>query len=289
MFSEALTPQQGRASSPPCRRGSRLPGRDSRLFLEAFRMRLSGGGRAAVAASFLRALPSRALALADLLDHPGVGAGRARLADHAVPARELTFGIAAASEEQLALLAAPLQDLAFLAFGTFDPGADRLALPALCPVAVRIAGASQELAEAGAPAHHRLAALVADLVGGYDGRLARRDLALFVAGELAGVGAGRVVGAGEKLAVAAPFDNHHAAVFLALDIGRQSGALDLGNLFLRFAEPFLEAAVEAPQRLDPVFAPFLDLVEVGLELRGEADFQDIGEGLDQQIAHDPAK
>src|SRR5487761_1381052 len=105
-----------------------------------------------------------------------------------IPRRELALRIAAASEEQLAAATAPLEDFALFAFWTGDSGFYRRRLQPLDSVAVRIAGASQELAEARALARHRLAAFVAGLIRrGYRRGCALMDSALFVARKFLGV------------------------------------------------------------------------------------------------------
>ena len=179
-----------------------------------------------------------------------------------VPARELAFRIAAAAEEDFPAPAAPFEDLTLLAIRAGDARAHRLGARALDAVAIGIARASEEFAEARAPPHHRLAAFLADLVGdGRRGRFLRHHFALIVALELTGVGALGVVRAGEKFAVAAPFDHHVAAVEFALEVGLEALALDLGHQLFGRAEAFFERPVKALERLDPVLAPLFDVVE----------------------------
>src|SRR5271156_3581058 len=138
-----------------------------------------------------------------------------------VPCREFAFRITAASVEQLPLPAAALENLTLFALRARDARLHRLGLQPLDSVAIRISRASEELAKARTPAHHRLAALLANLVGRHRrrGRF-ERDVALLVAPELAGIGAFGVVRASQELAVAPPFDHHVAAVELALEAGR---------------------------------------------------------------------
>src|SRR6202044_1716103 len=215
-----------------------------------------------VAAFLVGALPGDAGALQILLDHVVGAARRARLRDDFVPCGELALRVAAASEENFPAAAATLEDFAFLAFRARDSGFDRIGLQALDAVAVRVARASEELAEARAAFDHRLAALFADLVGGRRRRGLQRDDALLVARDFSGGGAFGIVRAGEELAVAAPFDYHVAAVELALETGGQALVLDLGHFLFRVGEILGERAVEALHRLDPVLGALLDLVEV---------------------------
>src|ERR1035437_1091159 len=113
---------------------------------------LDGGGGSLVAAFLVGALPGDAGALQVLLDHVGRAAGRACergwVPDPCGPGCELTSRIAAASEENLSAGAATLEDFAFLAFRTRDPGLRWRRLKALDSVAVRITRASQEFAKA---------------------------------------------------------------------------------------------------------------------------------------------
>src|SRR5271167_2802748 len=185
--------------------------------------------RSLLAAFLVGALPGDAGALQILLDHVVRAARRAWLQHDFVPCGELALRVAAASEENLPAAAATLEDFAFLAFRARDSGLDRVGLQALDAVAIRVARASEEFAEARAAFDHRLAALFADLVSGRRRRRLERDDALFVARDFAGVGAFGIVRAGEKLAVAAPFDHHIAAVELALETGGQALVLDLGH------------------------------------------------------------
>src|SRR5271163_3850557 len=266
----------------------------------ARRQRLSGGRRGGrrrvgqhgdrsgslVAAFLVGALPGDAGALQILLDHVVRAARRAWLQHDLVPCGELALRVAAAAEENFPAAAATLEDLAFLAFRARDSGLDRVGLQALDAVAIRVARASEEFAEARAAFDHRLAALFADLVGGRRRRRLQRDDALFVARDFAGVGAFGIVRAGEKLAVAAPVDHHVAAVELALETGGQALVLDLGHFLFRVGEVLRERAVEALHRLDPVLGTLFDLVEVLFELRREAGFQNVGERLDQHVVDD---
>src|ERR1039458_6797650 len=107
---------------------------------------LGGGGF--VAAFLVGALPGDAGALQVLLDHVVGAASRAWMRDDFVPGCEFTFRIAAASEENLSASAATLEDFAFLAFRTRDPGLRWRRLQALDSVAIRIPRASQEFAKA---------------------------------------------------------------------------------------------------------------------------------------------
>src|SRR5581483_5141399 len=225
---------------------------------------------------------------ADLLDEIARAAIRAGGRHHAIPAREFALGIAIAAEEELAAAAAAFQDLAFLAIRTGDARFDRLRLQALDPVAIGVRRAAQEFTEARAAPDHRTAALVAALVGRHRrARFLEHDLTLFVATELRGVGAFRIIGAGEELAVAAPLDNHHAAALIALELGRQPLALDLGHLFLRFTEAFFEWPVKAFEGLGPVLATLLDAVELLFHRGRKAGLEDIRKRHHQQIAYHP--
>src|ERR1035437_7905510 len=109
---------------------------------------LDGGGGSLVAAILVGALPGDAGALQVLLDHVVRAARRAWVRDDFVPGCEFTFRIAAAFEENLSAPAATLEDFAFLAFRTRDPGHRWRRLKALDSVAVRIPRASQEFAKA---------------------------------------------------------------------------------------------------------------------------------------------
>src|ERR1019366_3695190 len=109
---------------------------------------LGGGGGGLVAAFLVGALPGDAGAL-QVFHAQAFGApSRAWIGDDFVPGCEFTFRIAAASEENLSAAAATLEDLAFLAFRTRDPGLRWRRLQALDSVALRIPRASQEFAKA---------------------------------------------------------------------------------------------------------------------------------------------
>src|SRR5208282_2269638 len=78
-----------------------------------------------VAAFLVGALPGDTGALQFFLDHVVRAARRAWMQDDFVPGCEFTFRITAASEENLSAAAAALEDFAFLAFRTRDPGLGR--------------------------------------------------------------------------------------------------------------------------------------------------------------------
>src|SRR5208337_1981239 len=212
---------------------------------------LGGGSGSLVAAFLVGALPGDAGALQVLLDQVVGAASRAWMRDDFVPGCEFTFRIAAASEENLSAAAATLEDLAFLAFRTRDPGLRWRRLQALDSVALRIPRASQKFAKARAPLDHRLAALLADFIGRH-GRRRRleRDNPLVVARDLSGVGAFGVVRAGDELAVE-----------LAFEPGGQALALDLGHFILGLGKVLGERAVKAPEGLHPVLGALFHLVE----------------------------
>src|ERR1700693_4807552 len=134
------------------------------------RLDLRNDGRGSFVAAFLvGALPGDTGALQILLDHVVRAAGRAWLRDNFVPRREFALGIAAASVENLSATAATLEDFALFAFRARDSGLHRVGLQALDSVTLGIARTSQEFAAARAALHHRLAAFLADFVGGRGG------------------------------------------------------------------------------------------------------------------------
>jgi hypothetical protein len=104
--------------------------------------------RDAIVAAFLRALPSRAFLLSYLLDQVWRAATWAWLRNDFIPACELALRITAASPENLAAPRAPLEHLALFTFGAMHSRLDRLGLELLDAVAIGIARASEELAEA---------------------------------------------------------------------------------------------------------------------------------------------
>src|SRR5207245_1421384 len=86
------------------------------------------------------------------------------LGQRSIPGGELAIGVTVAAEEHLAPLAPPLGQVPHLALGASDADRQRLAVFAL-----GVARARHEPAKATAPDHHRLAALLADFVGGLFG------------------------------------------------------------------------------------------------------------------------
>ena len=133
-------------------------------------------------------------------------------------------------------------------------------------VAFGIIRAGEELAVLAALDDHVRAAL---------GALGRRNfhpLALDVR-------AGGVVGAGEEFAVAAALADHRVPALFAEDI-RHLVAVVGGKHQL-----FRKRRVEIGYDLAPVGAAVLDVVQLVLHLRGEADVHDVGKILHQQIGN----
>src|SRR5260370_22001600 len=91
-----------------------------------------------VAAFLVGALPGDTGALQVFLDHVVRAARRARLQDDFVPCCELTFRIAAASEEKVAAAAATVEDFGLFAFRAGDASLDRVAFHTLECGAMRI-------------------------------------------------------------------------------------------------------------------------------------------------------
>src|SRR5262249_56250031 len=90
----------------------------------------------------------------------------ALLRNQLVPRCELTLRIAPATVEKLSAPAAPFQHFAFLALRTRHSGLYRVSLEAFDSVAIGITRASEKFPEARPFKHHRLAALLADLIVG---------------------------------------------------------------------------------------------------------------------------
>src|SRR5262249_27795167 len=97
------------------------------------------GSRSAIITLLLRTLPSRALALAHLLDKIGRRALRAGMRHDPVPTGKLALRVTRAAEKEFAATAAPLQDLTLFALRAVDTGAYRISAQPLDSVTFRIA------------------------------------------------------------------------------------------------------------------------------------------------------
>src|SRR5262245_44746170 len=150
-----------------------------------------GGDVFLVAAAVLHAGPGDLAATAHALRDEGRSALGTRLRHRARPHRERALGIVGARVERLAALAPALHELAAV-LGTGDAQRHRLGR-----LALRVARARHEFAEAPVLDHHRLAAGRAGLVG----RLVSGPL---TAAEVLGVLTLRVRRAREELPEAAP-------------------------------------------------------------------------------------
>src|SRR5262245_48387207 len=191
-----------------------------------------GGGTSAPARSCARGL-DLALEVAPLADaslghapaggplgQEGGSALGARLRDRSLPDHERARGIGRAAVEDTPAPAAPGHELTLaVGLGTGDAQGHRLG-----GLALRVAGAGDELSVAAVLDDHRLAARGTDLVGG----LVRRAL---VAAEVPGVAAIRIGGAGQELAEAAPALQEGLAAFGAR-LTRLGSRLDVAHLLL---------------------------------------------------------
>src|SRR5215831_19010389 len=220
---------------------------------------------------------TRAAADGAVLQHAlgdeGGPALRARLVDRAAPDYELAVRVRRAAEEGPALARAPLDQLARAArLGARDAERHRLGR-----LALRIAGARDELAEAPVLDDHRLAAGRAILVR-------RLVLGATAAVEVARVAAVGIRRARQELAESSPLLQEFAA---ALGAGLAGGRPDLLALHLALGagEVALERLVELADRVDPLALTFLDLVEVVFHLRRELDVHDVLEVRDQLVGH----
>src|SRR5882762_2021065 len=221
-------------------------------------------------ASFFYAPPDQATLQGALGDERGAALGT-RLGDRPLPHHELAVRVRRAAEERPPAARSALHDLPRAArLGTGNPERHRLG-----GLAVRVAGARDELPEAAVLDDHRLAAGRADLVGGL-------VLGARAAVDVSGVLALRVGGTGHELAEAAALLQQLAAALRALLPGRLADLL-AGHLPLGPGEVTLERLVELPHRVDPLALALLDLVEVVFHLGGELDVHDVLEVRDELV------
>src|SRR5579884_184585 len=194
-----------------------------------------------------------------------------------LPEGEVTLGIAVAGKEGLPPPGPLLDEGSAASFlRTGHTGADRLGI-----FTFGITGAGHKAAEAAVLNHHRLAALLADFVGG---GLFLDDLdAVGSLDELFGVLAVGVAGTGDEAAEAAPFDHHRLAALLASEVGRGLLPLHIAHLDLSPVELFAERLVETADRIDPLLLPLFDSVQLALHLGGEFDIHHIRKVLDQKL------
>src|SRR2546425_6945039 len=166
---------------------------------------------------FLEAAPSvvaeqgRAVLLGDLLDDVGAAARRAALGHGPVPGDEVALRVVVAAEEDASAAGTALHDAA-AAVVTRAVEPHFLQLDVLALGVVR---AGRELAEAAVLHRQRLSALRALLVEDPVGLLGDRDLPFLVHGDLLGVAALRVGGAGDERSKATPAQDHRRAALLA--------------------------------------------------------------------------
>src|SRR5262249_6886139 len=142
-------------------------------------------------------------------------------------------GVAVAAVEELPAPRPALHQLALPAAEALHTRRHGL-VERLHVLALGIAGAAEELAVAAEAHLHRLAALLADLVGRLG--LGRTDRPVVVPREVHGVLALGVPAAGEELAATAPLDHHRLAALLAREAGRALLALDVAHLDLGLLE-----------------------------------------------------
>src|SRR5215212_8581479 len=239
---------------------------------------------------------------ADQLGHPDLGAAlgagggvrvlvggeqaaavRAGLGQRRLPEGEVAVGVAVAAVEGLAALGPLGDDLALAALGT---DAVRLLAQVLDALALGVVGAAQERPEAAAALDHRLAALGAGHVG-------QLGLGLLggLLGRLVGVApvlAVRVAAAGQEPAVPAPLADQLGPGLLAAGgadlVGRLLGPRDL---LLALGDGALDLLEEGPDDRLPRLGPAGDAVQVLLHLGGEAEVDDLGEDVGEQVGdHD---
>src|SRR5215467_2228936 len=188
-------------------------------------------------------------ALGHPLGEEGRPALRARLGHRPGPRRELAVGIPVARVEGLAAPAPPFHELASAArLGTGDAKSDGLGR-----LALRIARASDELAEATVLDDHGLAACRTRLVRHLVGRL-------LTAAQVLGVLAVGIARAREELAETPPLLQHGLAT-LGAGLACLLPDLVVGHAALRLADVAVELLVELADEVEPVGIPFLDLVE----------------------------
>src|SRR5439155_1703824 len=150
-------------------------------------------------------------------------------------------------------------------------------------LALGVAGAREELAEAAAFHHHRLAAVLARL--DLFVPVLRFGLLLF---ELPRVRALGIRAARDEWAELADLDQHGRAAAVA-DLVGLDPFLEVLHLLAGAGEVFLEFLVELGERLDVVGFALLDLVEVVLEAARVVDVDDVVEALGQEIRDDQAE
>src|SRR5579883_648368 len=196
------------------------------------------------AAALADAAAHRAVALGDLFGDEGGAALGAGHGDRPIPGDELAVGVAAAAEEDLPPARDALEHLPRAAAEAGD--ARRLRLVQRLHVgALGIPRAAEELAEAAEADLHGPAALLAPLVG--DLGRHRLDRAVWGAGEVLRVLAGRVAAAGEELASPSPLDHQLLAALLAGDAGRPLLPLDVAHVALGPLEVARERLPEPAQ------------------------------------------
>src|SRR5208282_6836925 len=157
-------------------------------------------------------------------------------------------------------------------------------------LAIGIAGAGHELAEAPALQDHNAAAVFAIfLLRGLlqIGRVEVGKIDGIFFGEFAAVGVLLVVGAaGIERSVLAPFDNQRRAAEFALFVGGFLHPLDVLHVLLGVTEILGEFLIKLGKRIVAGLPAFFNLVEFFLEARGVLKVENILEDLDQQIGDD---
>ena len=157
-------------------------------------------------------------------------------------------------------------------------------------LAIGIAGAGHELAEASALQHHHPAAVLAIFF--LRGLLNVRRIQVgqvdrIFLGEGAAFGILLVVrAAGVERPVLAPLDHQRRAAALALLVRGLLHPLDVLHMLFGISEILGEALVEFGEGISPGFLALFDLVELFFEARGVLDVENVAEVFHQQIGDD---
>src|SRR2546428_2108552 len=210
------------------------------------------------------------------LFHPYEPAARTGDGDRFIPGRIIALRIPQATVERPAALGAALGEIAHAALGALDAERHRLGV-----LALGIARARQEFAEASRLDHHGRPALFADLVGRPIGDLVLLDRPRVVALLR------RVARTRDVRPEAAALHLEGSAAFGTL-LGVESGQIvhlvdDLVDI--HGFQRTVERSPEVPQHGLPVEFALFDLVQPGFHLRGAADLTNLRERPLQHLPH----
>src|SRR5262249_23328675 len=154
-------------------------------------------------------------------------------------------------------------------------------------LAFRISRTGQKLAKSASLQNHWLTAVFAGLLS--------RSLGGFFAAFVVNLRnvssslAFRIVGAGQKLAIAAELDFQSRSAILADLIGLDFLALHVAHIFLCRRQVLGEFLIEFGKRVGPDHLSFFDLVQFLFHMGGVLDIEQIVKALHQQIVYNHAE